>query len=85
MSVPQSVSMLVTINDASGEAIVHTGPGTGYDALGTLPSGEMATLIGRSADGQWWLISFQGRIGWLDASFARFDGDLSQVPVADAQ
>ena len=85
MSVPPSVSMLVTINDASGEAIVHTGPGTGYGALGTLPNGEMATLIGRSADGQWWLISFQGRIGWVDASFARFDGDLSQVPVAEAQ
>lgn len=85
MSAPQSASALVTINDVTGQTVVRSGPGVGYTELGTLPTGETAMMIGRSADNQWWLIGFQGRMGWIRALHAHFDGDLSRVPVAEAQ
>jgi uncharacterized protein YraI len=81
----QDVSAIVTMSDVSGFVTVRSGPGPGYDSLGTLPSGQTATLIGRSADNLWWLIAFQGRIGWVDTSHTHFEGDLAQVPVADVQ
>ena len=84
MSVPQSAA-LVTIHDVTGQATLYTGPGLSYQRLAVVPSGETATLIGRSADNQWWLIGFQGQIGWINAYRAEFNGDLTQVPLAEAQ
>jgi hypothetical protein len=48
---------------------VRSGPGTGYARTGSLNAGQVADIIGRSAAGDWWNISWDGQTGWVAASF----------------
>jgi uncharacterized protein YraI len=76
-----SARQIVTIASGEGFVNVRSGPGVGYDKLGALTDGFVAPVTGRSFDGQWWQINFNGRSGWVYGQLAQFYGDVAQVPV----
>ncbi|MGE5072330.1 MAG: SH3 domain-containing protein, partial [Anaerolineae bacterium] len=48
---------------------VRKGPGTQFDALGTLDPQDTVTLIGKSPDGTWLQIQYSAGTGWVAAAF----------------
>ena len=62
------------------------GPGTLYDASGTLMEGQQAQLQGRLADNSWLLIALLGSSSncWISASVVEVQGDLTKVQLAAA-
>ena len=51
---------------------VRQGPGTNYPVIGLAPFGTEGEIVGRSADGQWWVVvapSAPGGTGWVSADF----------------
>lgn len=57
---------------------VRGGPGTNYARVGSLNAGQEADIIGRSAEGDWWNIAWNGQTGWVAASFV----DAAMAPNA---
>lgn len=53
------------------------------DRIGLLLRGEDATIIGRSADGNWWQIEFSGITGWVNDVFVLLspDVDVDSIPI----
>ncbi|MBP5166090.1 MAG: SH3 domain-containing protein [Oscillospiraceae bacterium] len=48
---------------------IRKGPGTNYDAIGSIPTG---TQIGVAADsGEWYLACYDGTYGWVSGSYLR--------------
>ncbi len=68
---------------AKGEARinVHFSPDADSPVLGTLGPGDYVPVTGKNANGLWWQIPFNGRIGWVSASVAPVWGDKSAVMV----
>ena len=65
---------------AAGDLNVRAGPGTEYDRIGGANEGEEFAITGRSSDGEWWRIDFEGRSGWLYAPFV-LAANAENVPV----
>jgi heat shock protein HslJ len=65
---------------------VRTGPGTAYPILGAANFGVEGAIIGRSADGAWWVTPIQGAPnaqGWVSVDFVQaFNAE--NVPVIPA-
>ena len=65
---------------------LRTGPGTDYPYVGTAPLGDSGAIIGRSADGQWWVIDApnlpDGQV-WVSATFVEAV-NADNVPVVEA-
>jgi len=65
---------------------LRTGPGTDYPYVGTAPFGDSGAIIGRSADGQWWVIDApnlpDGQV-WVSATFVEAV-NADNVPVVEA-
>jgi hypothetical protein len=55
------VAQLV-LNDAVN---IRSGPGTNYGLLGSEQQGSTFRITGRSPDGAWWQIDYNGRAGWI--------------------
>lgn len=56
---------------ANSPVNVRSGPGTVYDAVGALNTGQAATIEGRNTESTWWYIVFPGgpsNHGWVAAS-----------------
>ncbi len=56
---------------ANSPVNVRLGPGTMYDAIGALNTGQAATIDGRNTENTWWYIVFPsgpGGHGWVAAS-----------------
>lgn len=70
---------------ASLGANVRSGPGTNYPAVGGLAGGDTVPVTGRSADSQWFVISFAGGEGWVAAFVGTFNGDVNALPAVAAQ
>jgi uncharacterized protein YraI len=62
---------------------VRSGPGTGFDSLGTLNAQDVVNLTGKDANGAWLQIAFRagpdGK-GWVNAAFVRADG-VEKLPI----
>ncbi|MGQ9814953.1 MAG: SH3 domain-containing protein, partial [Candidatus Roseilinea sp.] len=60
---------------------VRAGPGRQFRVLGRLAPGQIAPVIGKSADDLWWQITFEQRPGWVSINVVQFvgDGELVQV------
>ncbi|MGM9642278.1 MAG: GH25 family lysozyme [Eubacteriales bacterium] len=56
------------INTSSSPLNVRSGPGTGYDVLGSLDKGTEVTVIG-TYNG-WGKIEYKGQEGWISMSYA---------------
>lgn len=61
---------------------VRTGPGIGYGIITDLPGGTTLPVLGKSADGNWFLVEGDFGQGWLRNRYVAFRGDYSQVQVA---
>lgn len=59
---------------------VRDGPGTEYDRIGGATAGEEYTITGKSADGEWWQIDFEGQSGWVYGTLVTAT-DAENVPV----
>lgn len=61
----------------------RTGPGKQYDIIGALLVSETAEVVGKSADGQYWIIKNPDRAGecWLWAYYATVAGPTDALPV----
>jgi uncharacterized protein YraI len=56
---------------ANTAANVRNGPGTGYNIVGSLNPGQIATIDGKNTEGTWWYIVYAagpGGHGWVAAS-----------------
>jgi hypothetical protein len=65
---------------------VRTGPGTNYDIVGVLVSGQKAEITGRNADATWYQIKFAGAaggVGWVSAAYVTAE-NVGGVPVVEA-
>ena len=62
----------------------RTGPGVVYDRVGGLQVGEVAEVVGRHADRNYWVIrnpSRPGELCWLWGEYATVTGNTSGLPV----
>lgn len=62
------------------------GPGTGYVVMGALPIGSSVPIIGKTADGAFWLINnptVSGQKCFVAVSVTNSSGDISTVPIAE--
>ncbi|MBW7882471.1 MAG: SH3 domain-containing protein [Caldilineaceae bacterium] len=59
---PTTAPPQVVLNDVVN---IRTGPGTAYNLLGTEQSGSTFRVIGKSPDGTWWQIDYEGKTGWV--------------------
>lgn len=69
------VTPSLTISNAF--ANVRSGPGLDFAVLGQVQQGATLPVSGKSADGAWWQVTFNGAPGWLF-------GELTQPNVAAA-
>ena len=63
---------------------VRTGPSTGYDRVGQLNLDQVVPVVGKSEDGTWWQVTFQGGPdgkAWVIGQYVEFSGDANTVPV----
>lgn len=62
---------------------VRSGPGTGFNSLGTLNPQDVVSLTGKDANGAWLQIDFaagpEGK-GWVNAAFVRAQG-VENLPI----
>jgi len=66
---PGAPTVIVTAPDGVN---IRTGPGTEYEVIGILPQNTQAPIIGRSADGQWWVVDIKATPngqGWVSARY----------------
>lgn len=62
---------------------VRTGPSTAFPIIGVAPFGTEGEIIGRSADGQWWVTPIQGapnNQGWVSIRYVQAN-NVENVPV----
>jgi uncharacterized protein YraI len=62
---------------------VRSGPGTGFNSLGTLDAQDVVALTGKNATGTWLQIAFEGGPdgkGWISAAFVRAGG-VEDLPI----
>lgn len=88
-------AMLVTGNALAQDEIiarayrtvnVRSGPGTQYDIIGQLNSGNEVLITGRNNDESDWLrVDFLGRDGWVAFFTVTVLGDAEQLPVVAAR
>ena len=84
VDLPEPEAGLPTATVTAPEGIfVRTGPATNYPSLGVAAYGETGTIVGRSEDGQWWVIDApaapSGQV-WVSAAFVTAVG-ADDVPV----
>lgn len=63
---------------------IRQGPGTTYNEVGMLAQNERVSIVGHSADGLWWAVSYRGGTAWVFAQLVAVEGDTSQVPLVAA-
>ncbi len=62
---------------------IRSGPGTNFPILGVAPFNATGEIIGRSADGRWWVVavpSAPGGNGWVSADFVAAS-NAADVPI----
>ncbi len=86
-----SPSLTITLTPTLTAPVVHVdvdtncrkGPGEPYDYLGGLLVGEEATIVGRSADDDYWIIENPDAPGecWIWGFYATVENPTDQLPV----
>lgn len=52
---------------------IRSGPGVNFDRVGQMPFQAQANVVGRNASNTWWLVDYNGLVGWVIASFGRIE------------
>lgn len=75
----------VTAVVANDSANVRISPALGAEVIANVPAGYVFNIVtGRSADGQWLRVEFNGDEGWVNvAPLAILSGDVNTLPVGD--
>ncbi len=64
---------------------VRGGPGTNYQVIGALQSGDSVAVTGRDDASTWYQVTLSdGQTGWISAAFAHLNADATSVPVVQA-
>jgi uncharacterized protein YraI len=69
----------------TGNLNIRSGPGGGFSVVAVVPGGTELPVVGRAADGVWYLVQGGFGQGWLNIEFAIFRGDGATVPVIDVR
>lgn len=78
----QAAAQDAVIAQAYATVNVRSGPGTQYDIIGQLTSGNEVQITGRSDEESNWLrISFEGREGWVAYFTVSVLGNTEQLPI----
>ncbi len=67
--------------EALGSVNIRSGPSTRSNVLSSVSSGTILPADGRSADGAWLRVTFNGAAGWMSAEFLRAESDIGVLPV----
>jgi uncharacterized protein YraI len=81
-----SVTGTVTTEDM--RLNVRSGPGVSYTVIGKAAPGEALAVTAASRDGLWLRVArgdLPGGSGWVAAEYLALQGDVGQLPVADAE
>ncbi|GIL11434.1 MAG: hypothetical protein BroJett038_01540 [Chloroflexota bacterium] len=59
------------------------GPGTQHAILGQIARGVSVPVVGRTANNDWWQVTYQGVTGWISARFAPLDSvaNAGAIPI----
>jgi uncharacterized protein YraI len=60
---------------------VRGGPGTNYNIVGGANQGERYPVTGKSTDGTWWQLDYNGQVGWVFGELVSTQG-VESVQVA---
>jgi uncharacterized protein YraI len=96
---PRPTNPTTEVETLPGYAVVNTdnlfmrsGPGPQYTPVGIVDGGTRLIVLGRnddllpdSSDQLWWLVEVGGLRGWVNSAFLALRGDLSVIPVVEAQ
>lgn len=63
---------------------VRQGPGAGYPLAGGLNAGDLVLALGKSEDGAWWQIDYDGLPGWIAEEFTLNNGRCHDIAVVAA-
>ncbi len=64
---------------------VRRGPGLDQGGIGVVTSGQQVAAIGRSREGDWLAISWEGATGWVAARFVTLNGTATDLPALAGQ
>ena len=67
---------------------VRSGPGTSYNALGTIDNAQSLSLTGKNDGGTWLQIYYvggPGDRGWVSSAYVQVDGDTNLLPVLNEE
>ena len=69
---------------ANANVNLRSGPSTSYSVQAIVPQGRQAQIIGRNVNTTWWKVSYNGVVGWMNASLVTVQPglDLNRVPIA---
>lgn len=67
----------------TGNLNIRRGPGVSAPIVGRILFGDRALLVGRTADGLWWQVSYRGVTGWVSGAYLVFSTniDLASIPI----
>lgn len=63
---------------------VRQGPGTEYPVVGLMVFGDSYDITGRTGDGSWLRLNYNGGEGWVFRNLVIVEGNLENAPVAEA-
>lgn len=58
------------------------GPGTSFNRMAVIPAVTTLPAVGRSPDGRWIQVEYQGERGWVASRLLVWSGNLSALPVS---
>ncbi len=69
---------------AADTLIVRSGPARSFARIGTIPYEAEANILGRNSSSTWWLVEYNGVVGWVSAQFGRIQpgANINDIPVA---
>lgn len=68
---PTTQTAQLVLNDVVN---IRSGPGTTYSLLGSEQAGSIYRITGKSPDGAWWQIDYNGREAWVFGQLAAVTG-----------
>jgi uncharacterized protein YraI len=71
-------SVWVTTKDFSS---LRAGPGMHFERIGVVPPAVTVPVIGRTANGRWVQVEYEGQRGWIVYWLLVWSGDLASAPV----
>ncbi len=80
---PTQVAETKPVIKADSQINVRSGPGTDYDIIGALQTGESAPITGKNDSGDWWQVTLNnGQQGWVFGQLVETSGDAAAIAVA---